>query len=84
MTTLEKIKAALGDVVWRQFGIIPTDDDTDRLCQAALQPLLPPDEGTIEAMRSAYLVTTPEGLADTDMAAAWKAGLDHIRKDGEL
>jgi hypothetical protein len=48
-----------------------------------LADLLPVSEEVVGAMRAAYLVTTPDGLADTDMAAAFTAAITAITKTGE-
>lgn len=50
MKTLEKIKQSVHDVVWRQFGLIASEEDVNRVIASILEPLKHPDEGMVEAM----------------------------------
>jgi hypothetical protein len=74
MTMLEKVAISIGDVVWRQYGIIPGDEDMDRLARAALLSLKEVDEPTIEAMAADHIPLEPR--------AAFQAAIDHILTGG--
>lgn len=52
-----------------------------REVRAALQSLLPPDEGTVEAMQDVYGDVVDYGVTDDDARAMFTAAISHILKE---
>jgi len=78
MTTIEKMAKAMWELECPWDEALPEDVEwVKRQARAALQSLLPPDEGTVEAMAE----YDRPGIQGEHMGAAFTAAIQHILKE---
>ena len=84
MTTIEKMAKAMWELECPWDEALPEDVEwVKRQARAALQSLLPPDEGTVEAMEDALWANCDpwDGPKTEDAKSALTAAIQHILKE---